>query len=252
MLITQSLIAAAGLAFSALASSCDASFQVTPVSAEGTFHLRTGEALSYPTPLPFPCPHQIVGSIQLESGTMVFLIDIDCDGFPDIARMKNRQWEIRQSPGELAPDWFTSPGQSLPGIDPGFGNRSAEEWISAMGLDDLRQATHVHAIWVNGISTSEWTLDVSIPSSSACRRPAFGDFDLGYQWSVLPGRKGPDFEVWRVAGDLTEVLRFLVACGTVACSVETPAGPLEFRVAEDASSVAVTLDGVPQDSVPLD
>ena len=251
MLITQSLVAGISLAAAALASSCEGSFVVTPVSVEVKISNRTGHHLSHPVPLPDPCPERVLYQILVD-GNIVNLIDTNCDGHPDVARSKNQQWEIQPVLTPRPSDLFSLPDQSLPSIDPGFGNRSAEQWIAALGLDQRRGDTHFQPLWINAISTADWTLDVSLPSSSACRRPLFADFDLGYQWSVLPATKGPDFEVWRVAGDINEVLRYLVACGILSGTVETSAGLLEFEVQDFSSTVSVTLDGELLETISLE
>ena len=255
MFVFQSCVAGIALAATLLASSCDTSIRATPATLSIDVHTRTIEDGFQPNP--FQCPERVVGRLKLGNGQSITLIDTDCDGFPDLARDGHQQWDIDHLPGQPptlpSPGWLTPPPRELPYLDPGFGERSAEEWIEATGLGNLVPGGgSTQEFKLNAISTTNWFLDITLPSTSQCRRPGFSHFDLAYQWDVLPSAAGPDFETWRVAGDLDEVLKFLVECGVTSMAMETDEGALVIALESDGSGVSVTLDELSQYWIPLD
>lgn len=250
MPVLQSILGLTGLALSLIASSCDASFRATPMSLEAEFHSRTSkEPESHHPP---HCPETLVETLKLGNGDYLLLFDLDCDGIADLARHGTRQWLLRPEAPERMLDpseWKPALPNDLPYLDPGFGDQSAEEWINKLGLDGTSPS---QVIWLHQISTTAWTLDLTIPSTSQFTRPDFRNYDLGYQWDVLPGSDGPDFETWRVAGNLPDVLRFIVDCGIHSMESSTPAGHLVIQSMKDAEAVRVTLDGDEIHWIPLD
>ena len=250
MLVLQSILGISGVAFGLIASSCDASFRATPMTLEAEFHSRTTADLE--SHHQDPCPEQLIETLKLGNGEYLMLIDLDCDGIADLARHGTRQWLIKPAnpdvmikPLELKPEL----PNDLPYLDPDFGDRTAEEWIAEMGLDGAGAS---QPIWLHAVSTSEWTLDVTIPSTSRCARPDFRNYAVGYQWDVLHATSGPDFETWRIAGELPAVLRFIVDCGIHSIESSTPAGQLTVELLEELRMIRVTLDGTETHRIPLD
>ena len=249
MLALQPIIGLAGLALSLVASSCDASFRATPMKLEAEFHSRTTSEPEWHHSV--PCPEQLIDTLKLGNGEYLLLIDLDCDGVADLVRHGTRQWLLApEDAGEMIKPspWKHGLPNDLPYRDPGFEDRTAEEWINELGLDGTSSSQE---IWLHEVSTTEWTLDVTIPSTSTCSRPDFRNYDLGYQWDVLPASNGPDFETWRVGGDLPEVLSFIVDCGIHSIESTTPGGQLTIEFIEEAHAVRVELDGTETHWIPL-
>ncbi|MCH2132820.1 MAG: hypothetical protein MK116_03625 [Phycisphaerales bacterium] len=256
MLFLHSTVTTIGLGLSLFAASCQGGFHATPTSLSGWCHVnqRLGHHLSQPQPI--LCSPRIVGSFIDDTGKVTSLIDINCDQRPDYAQCGNRRWEIRPNGPQALPHgptpWYHQQ-QPIRYSEPQFGNRTAAEWIVATGLDALESpGLFAQDFWLHEIDTVEWLLDITIPSTSDCHRPRFADYDLGYQWNVIPGDSGPEFETWRVRGDLNEVLRFLVDCGADNMTMETKAGTLVIEVVDDGAAVVAMLDGVQQYRVDLD
>ncbi len=236
-----------------LPTSCDGYFRATPFSLESGLSVRTPAVLE--TNRPRPLESTIVGTIVLENGRTIHLYDTDGDGIPDQARDGHRRWEIKPAgdQGASVNGSFIELESSLPYRNPEFGNRTAEEWLVSTGLDHSSEGVGAsHPVWVHCIRTTAWFVDLTIPSSSDCIRPSFHEHDIEYQWDVLESENGTDFELWRIAGDLTEVCRFVVACGIHELHAETAQGLLKIVYDATDHGMAVTMNGMQQEWIPLD
>lgn len=236
-----------------LPTSCNGYFRATPFSLESGLSVRTPAVLE--TNRPRPMVSSLFGTIVLEDGRIIYLYDTDGDGIPDQAREGHRRWEIQPATNDGASLDGSSTGleSSLPYRNPGFGNRTAEDWLASTGLDESSGGVGVsHPVWVHAIQTSAWFTDLTIPATSECVRPSFHEYDIEYQWDVLINEEGPDFETWRIAGDLTEVCRFVVACGIHELRAETVQGLLEIVYDNTSHAMNVMMNGSPLEQIPLD
>lgn len=249
----QAAIAMATLAAGLLPTSCNGYFRATPFSLESGLTVRTPVVLEHDRPR--ASRNGVIGTFLLEDGRIIFLHDTDGDGVPDQARDGHRRWEIKPpSSNETGIDGQSSYMDStLPYRNPRFGNRSAEEWLAATGLDEATQgAGVVHPVWVHEIRTSTWFIDLTIPATSDCVRSSFHDHGIDYQWDALTNPDGPDYELWRVAGDITEVCRFVVSCGIHELRAQIPQGLLEIEYVMEADGIRVTMDDVEMEWLSLD
>lgn len=243
MTLTHAAITLASMAAGLLYTSCDGYFRATPFSLESGVSVRTPEVLDIPSPR--RSYNSVIGTLMLEDGRIIYLHDTNGDGIPDHAREGYRRWEIE--PESSGPSAVTGSYSYLESKiayrDPGFGNRSAADWIKAMGLDMVGDESGVSApIWIHQIQTSDWFVDLTVPATSECKRASFSEFDLIYQWDVLEDINGPDFEIWRVAGDITEAFRFVKSCGITQLSSQTPDGLLEIEYMSGEGAFRITLD----------
>ncbi len=235
-----------------LPTSCDCYFRATPFSLESGLSVRTPAVLE--TNRPRALKSTIIGTFILEDGRTLYLHDTDGDGIPDQARDGHRRWEIQPATNNGAS--LNSPSNnlesSLPYRNPEFGNRTAEDWLASTGLDESSGGIGVrHPVWVHGIRTSTWFADLTIPATSECIRPSFHTYDIEYQWDVLASEEGPDFELWRIAGDLTEVCRFVVSCGIHELRANIDQGLLEIVYDSTSHTMNVMINGTQLDQIPL-
>jgi len=245
MTFIQAAIAIATLSTSLLPTSCNGYFRATPFSLESGLTVRTPVVLE--SDRPRSSKSGVIGTFLLEDGRLIFLHDTDGDGIPDHARDGHRRWEIKppsDSGSELDGQSF-HPDSSLPYRNPRFGNRSAEEWLIATGLDGVSQGEGVvHPVWIHSILTTSWFVDLTIPATSDCVRSSFHDHDIEYQWDVLTNPHGPDYELWRIVGDITEVCRFVVSCGIHELHAQTAQGLLEIRHLTNTNTMSIAMNGV--------
>ncbi len=253
MALLQAAVSIVALATSLLPTSCDGYFRATPFSLESGLSVRTPTALE--TNRPRASETTIIGTFLLDNGRIIELHDTDGDGIVDQARDGHRRWEILPEDNggtsiDGQPDGLES---SLPHRNPEFGNRTAEDWIAATGLDGSTGGVGVrHPVWVHSIRTSRWFIDLTIPATSECLRPSFHDHAIAYQWDVLSSDEGPDFETWRIAGDMTEVCRFIVSCGIHELKAETVQGLLEINYVLESNAMSIRINGIDVEWIPLD
>lgn len=97
-----------------------------------------------------------------------------------------------------------------------FGGLSAEDWIAATGLD-VEPETMIqieHTLDVVLVDTDDWYAEIQVPWSSAFHFPDLADYPVDYEvYGVPSDSDGPTFHVIRLAGDLVELIGFLVEMG---------------------------------------
>tara|TARA_B100002052_G_scaffold295777_1_gene322929 strand:- start:93 stop:914 length:822 start_codon:yes stop_codon:yes gene_type:complete len=243
----SSSLAIAGLVISLLSASCEVGVNATPVSLHVDVKGRYTPSDSQNVVCDMIVP-QPDGSVRLYR-------DIDCDGIADYVLIGNRWIPLGHGGGmgPYQPGSFKPVPKEMPWLDPGYQNRKAADLIRETGLDDLGdEDDHRQVIWLHGLSTSQWTMDVTIPSTSRCDQPDFRQYDLDLEWTVIHCETDEDFEAWRVSGSIDEALRFLVDCGVQAFSMDTLTGRLDVFHDETTGMIHVMLDGADEYSVPID
>ena len=107
------------------------------------------------------------------------------------------------------------------------------------------------SVWVHEIRTSTWFIDLTIPATvTVSDRPSM--ITNHYQWDALTNPDGPDYELWRVAGDITEVCQLIVSCGIHELRAQMPQGLLEIEYVMEADGIRVTMDDVEMEWLSLD
>lgn len=243
----HALFATTGLILSLLSASCEVGVTASPVSlqvhAKGRY--TPSDMQNRPCDMVVPQP----------DGSTLLYRDIDCDGVADYVLVGNRWIPLGHGGGHgpYHPGYLQPLPRELPYFDPGYRNRSADDFIRETGLDELLAGdSSTQTLWMHQLSTSTWTMDVTVPSTSRCHHPDFMKYDLEFEWTVVPSDKGPDFEAWRVAGDINDVLRFLVECGMTELSLETPLGNLDVRWDDESNAINVSVDGSNEYWISLD
>ena len=242
----SSCLAIAGLVVSLLSASCEVSVGATPVSLQVKAKGRYTPSNLQERPCDMVVPQP--------DGTTLLYRDIDCDGVADYVLIGNRWIPLGHggNHGPYHPGYVKPLPREMPYFNPGYENRNAADFIRETGLDDLSSGGDCHQlIWLHQVSTSMWTMDVTIPSTSRCQRPDFRQYDLDFDWCVVPSDKGDDFEAWRVSGNIDQVLRFLVDCGITSLSMDTSMGSLDVSFNEATGMINVLLDGSSEYSFPL-
>ncbi|MEE2908705.1 MAG: hypothetical protein VX527_12850 [Planctomycetota bacterium] len=242
----HALFATTGLILSLLSASCEVGVSATPVSlqvqAKGRY--TPSDMQNRPCDMVIPQP----------DGTTLVYRDIDCDGVADYVLVGNRWIPLHGGGhGPYRPGYLQPLPRELPYYDPGYQYRSADDFIQKTGLHDMTDGDEfTQTLWMHRLSTSAWTMDVTVPSTSRCHHPDFMKYDLEFEWTIVPADTGPDFEAWRVAGDINEVLRFLIECGLTALSMDTASGNLDVRWDEDVNAIHVMINGSNEYWISLD
>ena len=234
----SSCLAITGLVVTLLSASCEVGVTATPVSLQVNAKGRYTPSDSQNAPCDMVVPQP--------DGNMLLYRDVDCDGVADYVLIGNRWIPVGPggSHGPYRPGQLKPLPKELPYFDPGYHHRNALDFIRETGLDDLGAGDDERQmIWLHAMSTSGWTMDVTVPSTSRCVPPDFRQYGLDLEWHVVHSDKGDDFEAWRVSGDIDEVLRFLVDCGIRALAMETSLGQLDMSFDEETSTIDIVLDG---------
>ena len=142
-------------------------------------------------------------------------------------------------------DWDNSIDPPMP-FD--FGGLSPEDWIAAVGLDiEPGTVAQTDALRVNSADMIGMTGDATFPLSSAFVIPDVTEFELSSEiYALLDDNGGPFFMAFRVAGDLSEIVRFAWEIGDGVQELEFDNDGSEWTLIadEDAGTATLFQDGL--------
>ena len=185
----------------------------------GWFHI---DRIAFTTADPdYNCVHGVVGRFVIDQQTYS-VIDFECDNTIDAVQREdgllllvvpNRPERSRLDFDPMTDiDWdsIIDDGTPSPFLEDGEMN-----WLDHHALHELDPGElFSQNIEVQQWSIDEWTADVTLATSSRLHRIDPQEYDLTYRWFAAYDERR-DTECWsvRVQGDLTDVVRWLIANG---------------------------------------
>jgi len=128
-----------------------------------------------------------------------------------------------------------------------FINTTPGRWMRAQGLDDLDEGDQfTRPIQLHRLSSTSWDVDLTIGMTSDMELPRFDDFGVSYAWFSITD-PGTNLDCWsiRVRGDLSKVVRWLVAGGIFEVDFTSQGHEWTLTWNEELEAVELLRDGTP-------
>jgi len=128
-----------------------------------------------------------------------------------------------------------------------FIGTTPERWMHAQGLVDLDVGDEfTRPIQLHRLSSTSWEADLTIGMTSDMVLPRFDDFGVSYAWfSFTDPTRSLDCWSIRVRGDLSKVVRWLVACGIFEVDFTSQGHDWTLAWNEESGTVELLRDGTP-------
>jgi hypothetical protein len=185
----------------------------------GHFH---ADRVAFISPTPdYHCVHGVVGRFELD-GESFAVIDFECDNTVDAVRREDGLLILvvpegsGRTAGDFDPltdiDWSALIDDESP--SPFIGMHTGE-WMRRHALHALEHGDRFQQhIDIGDWSVDEWTADITLASSSDLERIDPQEHALAYRWfTATDDRSGTECWSVRVRGEMTNVMRWLIANG---------------------------------------